>query len=146
MIAVDFSPIKILEKKDGLFRKHMMGKLRRLRIRPRSSASTCTSTPTKLEFPWCVLLGGRWEWRERLGGRLGIMVAWVKTASASPHIESLEGDPEAMALPSLPPGLQTRLHLIRKTLLLLGYQAQPIGCISHPLSFFLPILPSHCAF
>lgn len=26
MIAVDFSPIKILEKKDGLFRKHMMGK------------------------------------------------------------------------------------------------------------------------
>ena len=26
MISVDFSPIKILEKKDGLFRKHMMGK------------------------------------------------------------------------------------------------------------------------
>lgn len=26
MLSVDFLPVKILEKKDGLFRKHMMGK------------------------------------------------------------------------------------------------------------------------
>lgn len=49
------------------------------------------------------------------------MVAWVKTASASPHIESFEGDPEAMALPSLPARSPDTLHPQGRPLLL-GYQ------------------------
>lgn len=52
------------------------------------------------------------------------MVAWVKTASASPHIESLEGDSEAAAwcCSHSPPGLQTPSTHKEDRPLLLGYQ------------------------
>ena len=108
MISVDFSPIKILEKKDGLFRKHMMGK----RVDYAARSVICPDVyinTNEIGIP--MVCAVRWQMgvARRVGRRHGITVAWVKTASASPRIESLEGDPEAMAWRcshSLP-GLQT---------------------------------------
>lgn len=96
MISVDFSPIKILEKKDGLFRKHMMGK----RVDYAARSVICPDmyiSTNEIGIP--MVCAVRWQMgvARRVGRRHGITVAWVKTASASPRIESLEGDPEAVA-------------------------------------------------